>query len=280
MCGIAGFIGDSTNYKLTYKLISNVFKNLQIRGMDASGFWGSTKDQIIFHKEPVKSSSFCLNNQYWKVLKNMSANLLIAHARGASADYGDPSFNINNHPFLNYNKNIALVHNGKIDKNDYDFLKRFFKLKSECDSELYLKFIENNIIQGIQDIWSYLYDSHMAIAIAQHVNQDNKNLYLFKNKYRSLWMVDLRYHLNQIFFVSTKQIWEKSVKKLSLNNVKFIEVNPNELYHINLKNNVFKINKYEIEIKKKYHIKNIQTKNNNYKKTKFDIITGLKENEF
>lgn len=280
MCGIAGFIGNSNNYKLTYRLISNVFKNLQIRGKDASGFWSSAENQIIFHKQPIKSSSFCLNNEYWKILKNMPVNLLIAHARGASIDYGSPRFNINNHPFLNYNKNIALIHNGKIDKNDYDFLKRFFKLKSECDSELYLKFVENNIINGIQDIWSYLYDSHMAIAIAQHINQNDKNLFLFKNKYRSLWMVDLRYELNQIFFVSTKQIWEKSVEKLNLNNVKFIQVNPNELYHINLKNNNFNINKYDIEIKKKYNIQNIQLKKNNYKKNKFDFITGLKENEF
>lgn len=280
MCGIAGFIGNSNNPKLTYKLISNVFKNLQIRGKDASGFWASSENKITFHKEPVESSFFCSKNQYWKTLTNSSVNLLIAHARGASVDYGSPTLNINNHPFLNCDKNIALIHNGKIDKNDYDFLKKFFKLKSQCDSELYLKFVENNIINGIQDIWSYLYDSHMAIAIAQHLNENNKSLYLFKNKYRSLWMVDLRYHLNQIFFVSTKQIWEKSVEKLNLNNVKFIEINPNELYHINLKSNIFNINKYEIQIKKKYNIQNIQIKRNNYKKSRYEFITGLKEGEF
>ena len=279
MCGIAGFIGNSTDYKLSYKLISNIFQNLQVRGEDASGFWGVlNKNNIIYHKEPQKSSSFCSKNSYWKHLKNNPADIIITHARGASADYGLPEVNINNHPFLNVNKNVALIHNGKVNKLDYDFISKFFKLKSKCDSELYLKFIENNtIIDGIKDIWSYLYDSQMAIAIAQYLNKNNKNLYLFKNKYRSLWIADVRQYLNQIFFVSTKEIWEESIcnLKFNFNKVKLIEINPNELYEINLINDNFIINKYDINIRKKYWVGDLKLSSNVKKIKKPKIITGL-----
>lgn len=279
MCGIAGFIGDSTNYNLSYKLISNIFKNLQIRGEDASGFWGVlNKNNIIYHKEPQKSSDFCLKNNYWKQLKDNPSDIVITHARGASADYGLPELNVNNHPFLNVSKNVALIHNGKINKFDYDFISKFFKLKSKCDSELYLKFVENNnIIDGIKDIWSYLYDSHMAVAIAQYLNKNNKNLYLFKNKYRSLWIADVRQYLNQIFFVSTKEIWEKSICDLKFNfdKAKLIEIHPDELYEISLINKNFIINKYNINIKKKYWVGDLKFSSNVKKVKKHKVITGL-----
>ena len=62
MCGLAGYIGSSKKPKISYELATALFDSLEIRGMDASGIWGTEpgNGSIIYHKEPVNSSRFII----------------------------------------------------------------------------------------------------------------------------------------------------------------------------------------------------------------------------
>ena len=61
MCGICGFIGESKKPVLTYQIITNLLEKSEIRGIDATGFWGTENGvdgSVIYHKEPIRSSDF------------------------------------------------------------------------------------------------------------------------------------------------------------------------------------------------------------------------------
>lgn len=175
-------------------MLTKLFINLAERGKDASGFWGINQNNIIYHKLPIPST-IMTKSLMWKKVKDFNPYLLLLHTRQASV--GDPQINKNNHPFVNYNKTLALVHNGIV------YEQRLEKTFSECDSELLLRIIENssNVLEGIKKVFSL--DVHMAVALAK-----KKKLYLFRNKYRTLWIADLLDKLGQFFFFSTPSLWE------------------------------------------------------------------------
>ena len=61
MCGISGYIGKSKIPDITYDLITSLFEILEIRGIDASGVWGTEfgeNSRVIYQKDPVRSSEF------------------------------------------------------------------------------------------------------------------------------------------------------------------------------------------------------------------------------
>lgn len=64
---------------------------------------------------------------------------------------------------------------------------------------------------GIREIFSYLNDSHMAVAIGERNEGSRRDLWLFHNKERPLWVVDAREALGQVFFVSTPAIWSSAL---------------------------------------------------------------------
>jgi hypothetical protein len=52
----------------------------------------------------------------------------------------------------------------------------------------------------------------MAVAIGETRDAGVRRLWLFRNKYRSLWLADLRKTLGQVFFFSVPQIWRDAIE--------------------------------------------------------------------
>lgn len=263
MCGIAGFIGKSKDNNISFKLLTSLFSKNESRGIDASGFWLYDGKEIVFSKIPIKSSKF-VNTKVWQQVRNIDCKLILTHSRGATVGYGDCFINSNNHPFT-YNR-IGLIHNGKLDINEFNLLKNKYDLTSNCDSELLLKIIvgESSVIKGIEKVYSFLKNSHFAVALTD-VSID-ESLWLFRNKHRPLWILDLREFLGQIYFLSDPELFIKAINENP--DIKFIkkysklfELKPYEIIQIN--NN--KIICYNLEKKSehKIYLKDLDNKKNN-----------------
>lgn len=260
MCGITGYIGESKNTKISYSLITSLFKHSESRGIDASGFWATevgVKGEVLYFKEPTRSSKF-VKKDSWNNFLDKNCDLIIAHARGASVGVGEPFFNENNHPFVTSNRTIALAHNGRIAEVEYQHLKNRYETTSDCDSEVLLRLLEsdiesNNLIDGIRNIFCFTNESHMAVAIGKRYLDNKRELWLFRNEHRPLWVCDLRKELGQIFFFSELKIWFNALNEINtrFNSSKIDEVPIEEIWNFNLER--------EITIKK-YKIKKIETK--------------------
>jgi len=227
MCGIAGVIGKSKDPDFSHDLITKLFERTETRGEDASGFWGTSKNNIVFYKQPIKSSEM-VKKSLWGNLRDKNLDMLLTHCRAATPGVGKPAQNVNNHPFVSDDRLIGLIHNGNISE-EYNDIKEDFNLASECDSEVLLKLFESvkwdysrffermtskfNIpiakrISGVRNIWRRIKKGHMAVAIGEQLEQQ-RCLWLFRNEHRSLWLVDMRDELGQIFFCSTPEIWDE-----------------------------------------------------------------------
>lgn len=265
MCGLAGLLGVSLNKKVSYELMTKAFEKAEVRGTDASGFWGTNQQEaVIYHKEPTKSSEL-VKMDAWRKVCNFSPDLLLAHARQATQGVGEPAINKNNHPFTNSSRTLSLIHNGRIP--EFETLKRKFRVSSDCDSEILLRILEaSNLshtdqdianlfpsfplsvgyrLAGIMDIFSIINYGHMAVAIGEMTPDGTRHLWLFRNRHRSLWLVDLRSSLGQIFFCSTPEIWQEALQDSNrqlLGRQKLIEIPPEEVWY-------FQINSQEIHVK-------------------------------
>lgn len=244
MCGIAGVIGNSKDPKISFEIMSLLFEKIETRGKDASGFWGISKnDSVLFCKEPLPSSDFIKKND-WQFVKNQDPCVMICHAREASKGVGLPEHNENNHPFVNDNQNIAVVHNGRIPDSKYFDLKDKFLMRSECDSELFLRMFEGDFevenyiedrIETIKNIWDTLFDAHMAVVIGE-VSENEKRIWIFRNEYRTLWQADARKQLGQIFFVSTREIWDEATENIPVQ-AELSEFETSKLYLMKMNKN-------------------------------------------
>lgn len=243
MCGIAGFIGESTHPKVSYKLLQALLVATEHRGPEATGFWGAQsgdEGQLIYHKEPIKASEF-IKRPMWEYLGGFNPSLLIAHCREPTTinGTGHPRVNKNNHPHINSSMNVALIHNGKVE--EYQSLKTDAAYRgttfSECDSEMILRIFERgelltneekiladrypdlaekdiaHRIYGIEQIFRKLNNGAMAVAIGERHNPGKRrSLWLFRDDKRPIHIIDLRSSLGQIWFCSTVQIWRNAME--------------------------------------------------------------------
>lgn len=262
MCGIAGFIGESKKPILTFQLISKLFEKSEIRGVDAAGYWGTEagdNGKILYHKEPGKSSQF-VKKEAWKKVSRHNPNLFLVHARGASKGVGEPHCNVNNHPFTNPEKSLGLVHNGRIEDHEYQPLLQKYEVKSQCDSEILLRIIEGanhyspadlkdmavecpHRMAGIRDVFSLINDGHMAVALGDRGPEGERRLWLFRNRHRPIWIVDMRETLGQVFFVSEPKIWEDAVRECAtvariVHTQKLIELPVEEIWYFKITKDV------------------------------------------
>jgi hypothetical protein len=187
-----------------------------------------------------------IQGQIWRAVKNFNANLLLVHARAAS--YGEPSANINNHPFVSSDWNLGLVHNGCI--TEYDELRLKYEVLSRCDSEILLRMIEAgpNRLEGIQTVLSHIRAGHMAVAVGEK-GTSSRDLYLFRNQHRTLWAFDLRDTLGQIFFCSTPDIWLEAVAQCRLSRrflgrETMVDLPTNEVWHLQTNSGKFFVQRY------------------------------------
>lgn len=277
MCGISGYIGHPKRPKLTYELITSLFKFLETRGTDASGVWGTEFGEcgkIVYHKEPIRSSDF-VKEEFWHKLRKIKTDMLLVHARATSRGGGDAVNNANNHPFVSQDKRIGMIHNGTIE--EADFLRDKYETLSETDSECLLRIYEHGMesgrkvleeipdeistrLTGVHDIWSYISTGAMAVAIGERIDEHRRGLFLFRNEKRPIWIADLRDLLGQVFFFSSPDIWYKAIENNqelsnhSWGSQKIIELPANQVWFFIIdekertvvENNLFK---FKLEIK-------------------------------
>lgn len=103
-----------------------------------------------------------------------------------------------------------------------------------------------NRLAGIRDIWSTAYDSHMAVALGEF-NEEKRRLWLFRNEFRNICVVDLLDKLGQVFFVSTPEIWHNSIKNIELGfDYQIIQLPTEEVYLFELNEQV-NLTRYQIQ---------------------------------
>jgi len=239
MCGLFGFIGESKDPELTKELCTALFVKTQIRGTDASGFYcvdDFPSRSISYFKKPVPAMEFVGLPEYKDIWRN-NINLGLFHCRAASAGVGIPAYNENNHPFVSKCLKKAVIHNGVISRFEYETLKKYYEVETECDSELFLRILEQDdeFINKVKNFLHYSKNSHYAVAYGE-VDDSYRKLHLFRNEYRPLIIVDLREELGQMFFCSTTAIFFDSLDamKKRLKKYKFYELPQNGYIEMSL----------------------------------------------
>lgn len=239
-------------------LITDLFSNLEVRGTDASGIWGTesgNNSKIYYHKQAIRSSYY-VNCEFWRDLQKVNLDSLIVHSRAASKGPFHALANQNNHPFVADNHQIAIAHNGCLD--EAEFLKEKYEIQSDTDSEYLLRIYENSLIadsdlqiedvpedvicrlRGIKDIWSVINTGAMAVAVGERIDDYSRSLFLFRNEKRPLWVADMREALGQIFFFSSPDIWydticsNSEIKALCGSTQKIIEVPSHQIWYFKI----------------------------------------------
>ncbi len=136
MCGIMGYYSFGKTIPDKDK-ITNMFSLLESRGRDASGFAFIRDNNLIVHKDAMKSSEF-VKTIDWKEL--MLPSSMILHTRMKTQ--GSEKNNANNHPLLSKN-GIAIVHNGIIYNDKEIFGKK--ERDAEVDSESILHLLSMKV---------------------------------------------------------------------------------------------------------------------------------------
>ena len=129
MCGIVGYVGT----KNAVPVLIDGLKKLEYRGYDSAGIAINGGEKIIVTKTKGRLAN--LENKI-KEDKIPESNIGIGHTRWAT--HGAPS-DVNSHPHMSTNKEIAVVHNGIIE--NYLELKEMliskgYKFLSETDTEV------------------------------------------------------------------------------------------------------------------------------------------------
>lgn len=135
MCGIVAYIGE----KEAYPIILKGLKRLEYRGYDSAGIALINNDGLFNYKRKGKVSEL----ENYAESKDTSGTIGIGHTRWAT--HGLPN-DVNAHPHLSGNDEIAIIHNGIIE--NYDALKkgliaRGHVFKSETDTEVLVHLIED-----------------------------------------------------------------------------------------------------------------------------------------
>jgi glutamine---fructose-6-phosphate transaminase (isomerizing) len=135
MCGIVGYLGNQDAYPVIIKGL----RRLEYRGYDSAGVALIENEKFNLYKckgkvQDLESLTETLGKQ---------GNIGIGHTRWAT--HGAPN-DVNAHPHLSGDGNIALIHNGIIE--NYATLKEALinqghKFTSETDTEVLVHFIED-----------------------------------------------------------------------------------------------------------------------------------------
>lgn len=163
MCGIVGYIGNSQ----CFPVLINGLHRLEYRGYDSAGVAIVNQDnKLNLYKTRGKVAdleNFCES-------KDISGTIGIAHTRWAT--HGEPN-DINAHPHMSADGDIAIVHNGTIE--NYNVLKQALtehgcEFKSETDTEVLVQLIqyikETNNCTSIEAVIEALRQVVGAYAIA------------------------------------------------------------------------------------------------------------------
>ena len=174
MCGIVGYIGESS----AEEQLLNLLNKIEHRGYDSCGIAVQHGNELKVEKTVGKISNI------EHIIEENNAKTGIAHIRWAT--HGKPN-SINAHPHLSYDRKWAVVHNGIIE--NFEVLKKEvenqnkIEFLSETDSEVISQMLavtsSKKPIDGLIDVCNSLIGS-FAIAC---VNQEHKeHILLAKRK--------------------------------------------------------------------------------------------------
>ncbi len=171
MCGIVGYIGNSQCFPVLIKGLHR----LEYRGYDSAGVAIlNQNNELNLYKTRGKVAdleNFCQS-------KDIAGSIGIAHTRWAT--HGEPN-DINAHPHMSADGNIAIVHNGTIE--NYNMLKQALtkhgcEFKSETDTEVLVQLIQyvketNNctLIEAVTEALSQVVGAY-AIAVVDRNTPD------------------------------------------------------------------------------------------------------------
>lgn len=163
MCGIAGYFsfGDRKPKK---EQLEDIFKMLETRGTDASGYAFIDDDKLKVTKDAVKSSELIQRNS-WQSL--ILPKCMILHTRAKTQ--GTEKNNMNNHPIFTKD-GLCIVHNGMI-YNDCEIFNKS-KRDGEVDSEAILKVLSEKKKDPVKNLFTKIAGS-FAIAIIS-IKEPNK----------------------------------------------------------------------------------------------------------
>jgi glucosamine--fructose-6-phosphate aminotransferase (isomerizing) len=134
MCGIVAYIGT----KEAYPILIKGLKRLEYRGYDSAGVALLENDKISLIKQKGKVSEL----EELAARSNTTGTLGIGHTRWAT--HGPPS-QINSHPHLSNNGDIAVIHNGIIENFQSikeELTRRGYNFVSDTDTEVLAHLIE------------------------------------------------------------------------------------------------------------------------------------------
>ena len=177
MCGIAGYIGDSPEQNILYRL-----RLLEYRGYDSAGIAVSDGEKIVITKRAGELKN--LEAALKQTGKTAGAKLGIGHTRWAT--HGKPD-EINAHPHVSRDGKWTVVHNGIIE-NHAELKSELKKLGYECysatDTETAAKLLEYYSaqkaapLQALRQTCERL-EGSFAMAI---LHAGEKKIYFAKNK--------------------------------------------------------------------------------------------------
>lgn len=143
MCGIVAYIGQ----KQAYPIILKGLKRLEYRGYDSAGIALLNEGDINLYKRQGKVS----NLEEFAASHNLNGKSGIGHTRWAT--HGAPN-DVNAHPHMSMEGDIALIHNGIIENYDIlkkDLISKGYVFKSETDTEVLVHLIDH--ISKHEKVW-------------------------------------------------------------------------------------------------------------------------------
>lgn len=143
MCGIVGYIGE----RVASEILIEGLKRLEYRGYDSAGLCVVSRGNMAVFKKKGRVAEL----QGGLPENGLSGNIGISHTRWAT--HGEPN-EMNAHPHLDCNNEIAIVHNGIIE--NYQALRELLvneghKILSATDSEILAHLIEKFYKGNLED---------------------------------------------------------------------------------------------------------------------------------
>lgn len=212
MCGIVGMVGAAKDPALSFNLITNLMRETQRRGRDASGHYlVNLESNCEMFKLPIPTERYVTLNPWQRISNGTMA--LIGHARWTT--HGVAKNNENNHPFVTNTGNLALVHNGVV--KDYTRHKSNYSLQTQCDSEILLHTIskQKNVLEGIKEVFKLFGEGgdFACEVIYRNPKTGIAKFFIFREPGRPAYFIDCREQLGQYFFCSDDDIWKDAVQK-------------------------------------------------------------------
>jgi glucosamine--fructose-6-phosphate aminotransferase (isomerizing) len=165
MCGIVGYVGE----RQALPILMTGLKRLEYRGYDSAGVALMTDQELMIRKEVGKIKAL------EKVLagETIQTQHGIAHTRWAT--HGEPN-QVNAHPHVDPDQEIALVHNGIIE--NYRTLKEFLSRKeyvfrTDTDTEVLTHLIRynynGNLTDAVRDALTQVEGTYgIAVVCSRH----------------------------------------------------------------------------------------------------------------